>query len=151
MSTRRTPQTSVVDPNTLNLDPYPGFWPNMDPDPDRSSIKLSILKEKNKNNLREKQFSRQKVRYLYLLRAKMSPKEICSQLSHSMLIYILNLTPFVSILSYFYMCGSGSVFRRRIHKAPEYGSNTDPQHCRKPSTPREMSKEKWLKIGSIPV
>ena len=25
---------SVVDPNTLNLDPYPGFWPNLDPDPD---------------------------------------------------------------------------------------------------------------------
>ena len=24
---------SVVDPNTLNLDPYPGFWPNLDPDP----------------------------------------------------------------------------------------------------------------------
>ena len=26
--------TSVVDPNTLNLDPDPGFWPNLDPDPD---------------------------------------------------------------------------------------------------------------------
>ena len=25
--------TSVVDPNTLNLDPDPGFWPNLDPDP----------------------------------------------------------------------------------------------------------------------
>ena len=25
--------TSVVDPNTLNLDPNPGFWPNLDPDP----------------------------------------------------------------------------------------------------------------------
>ena len=24
---------SVVDPNTLNLDPDPGFWPNLDPDP----------------------------------------------------------------------------------------------------------------------
>ena len=23
---------SVVDPNKLNLDPYPGFWPNLDPD-----------------------------------------------------------------------------------------------------------------------
>ena len=23
---------SVVDPNTLNLDPDPGFWPNLDPD-----------------------------------------------------------------------------------------------------------------------
>ena len=28
--------TSVVDPNTLNLelDPDPGFWPHLDPDPD---------------------------------------------------------------------------------------------------------------------
>ena len=25
---------SVVDPNTLNLDPDPGFWPNLDPVPD---------------------------------------------------------------------------------------------------------------------
>ena len=24
---------SVVDPNTLNLDPDPGFWPNLDSDP----------------------------------------------------------------------------------------------------------------------
>ena len=24
---------SVVDPNTLNLDPDPGNWPNLDPDP----------------------------------------------------------------------------------------------------------------------
>ena len=26
-------QGSVVDPNTLNLDPDPGFWPDLDPDP----------------------------------------------------------------------------------------------------------------------
>ena len=28
-------KNSVVDPNTLNLDPDldPGFWPNLDPDP----------------------------------------------------------------------------------------------------------------------
>ena len=25
--------TSVADPNTLNLDPFPGVWPNLDPDP----------------------------------------------------------------------------------------------------------------------
>ena len=30
---RPGPPTSVVDPNTLNLDPDPGFWPNLDPDP----------------------------------------------------------------------------------------------------------------------
>ena len=27
-------ETSVVDPNTLNLDPDPGFCPNLDLDPD---------------------------------------------------------------------------------------------------------------------
>ena len=26
-------RSSVVDPNTLNLDPDPGFWPNLDQDP----------------------------------------------------------------------------------------------------------------------
>ena len=25
--------SSVVDPNILNLDPDPGFWPDVDPDP----------------------------------------------------------------------------------------------------------------------
>ena len=30
----RAGQASVVDPNTLNLDPDPGFWPNLDPAPD---------------------------------------------------------------------------------------------------------------------
>ena len=27
-------KSSVVDPNTLNLDPDPGFWPNLDKNPD---------------------------------------------------------------------------------------------------------------------
>ena len=27
-------KSSVVDPNTLNLDPDPEFWPNLDPDPE---------------------------------------------------------------------------------------------------------------------
>ena len=30
---------SVVDPNTLNLDPDPGFWPNLDPAGSRVSTK----------------------------------------------------------------------------------------------------------------
>ena len=30
-------EISVVDPSTLNLDPVPGFWPNLDPDPDPDS------------------------------------------------------------------------------------------------------------------
>ena len=29
-----TVNPSVVDPNTLNLDPDPEFWPNLDPDPE---------------------------------------------------------------------------------------------------------------------
>ena len=33
-------QTSVVDPHTLNLDPDPEFWPNLDPE---SRVMLSIL------------------------------------------------------------------------------------------------------------
>ena len=28
----------VVDPNTLNLDPDPGFWTNLDPDPGQMRI-----------------------------------------------------------------------------------------------------------------
>ena len=27
-------ETNVMDTNTLNLNPDPDFWPNMDPDPD---------------------------------------------------------------------------------------------------------------------
>ena len=48
-------------------------------------------------------------------------------------IYILNLKSSASILTYICMCGSESEFCIwiRIHEAPEYGSNTDPdpQHC----------------------
>ena len=56
----------------------------------------------------------------------MSPLEIFSQLSHLIVNLYLKSPPFVSILSYLYMCGSGSVFRIRIriHKAPEYGSGS---------------------------
>ena len=43
-----------MDPNTLNLDPDPGFWPNLDPDPD------SGPDPDRENNFREKQFSLQK-------------------------------------------------------------------------------------------
>ena len=68
----------------------------------------------------------------------MSPKEIFNQMSLWIVIYILNLLSFAFILSYIYMCGSGSVFgiRIRIQEAHEYGSNTDPdpqhwfEHCR---------------------
>ena len=41
-----------MDPNTLNLDPDPGFWPNLDPDPDPGpdqfgKKKFKIILEKN--------------------------------------------------------------------------------------------------------
>ena len=55
--------------------------------------------------------------------------ELFSQWVSEGWIYVLNLTPFAFILSYaIYMCGSGSVLgiRIQVHKAPEYGSNTDP-------------------------
>ena len=66
----------------------------------------------------------------------MLPKEILWV--SELWIYILKFTAFAFILSYIYMCGSGSVFgiRIRIQEAHEYGSNTDPdpqhwfEHCR---------------------
>ena len=40
---------SVVDPNTLNLDPDPGFWPNLDPDPELCyQFEKKIILEKKK-------------------------------------------------------------------------------------------------------
>ena len=30
---KKSDKTSVVDPNTFNFDPDPGFWPNLDLDP----------------------------------------------------------------------------------------------------------------------
>ena len=60
-------------------------------------------------------------------------EEIFIQLSLRIVNFCLNLTHFATHLSYIFMCGSGSVLgiRIRIQKAPEYGSNTDPdpQHC----------------------
>ena len=33
MSTNKPITVSVMDTHTLNLDPDPGFWPNLDPNP----------------------------------------------------------------------------------------------------------------------
>ena len=56
-----------MDPNTWNFDLDPGFWPNLDPNPDPGLYcVLSILKEKIQNNFREKLFSLKKVYYLKL-------------------------------------------------------------------------------------
>ena len=89
-----------------------------------------MFRKKIYNNFREKQFLKM---YIFLnCKKKMSSKEFFSELSRCLWIVSLNLklnlVPFASILSYIYICGSGSVFgiRIRIHKAPEYGSNTDP-------------------------
>ena len=34
------PRRCVVDPNALNLDPDPGFWPNLDQDPIQARIRI---------------------------------------------------------------------------------------------------------------
>ena len=79
-----------------------------------STVMLSILKEKLKTIFKKKIFS--------LL------KYIFAQFSYWILNLYLKSYTYVSILSYFYMCRSGSVFyfrlRTRIHKSPEYGSTT---------------------------
>ena len=61
-SAHSSPESSVEDPNTLNLDPDLGFVPIGS----GSRVMLSILKEKIKNNFRAKQFSLQK--YIFLER-----------------------------------------------------------------------------------
>ena len=48
--------SSVVDPNTLILDPDPGFWPNLVPDPDPGpdpdlGYKISFERTKITNKL----------------------------------------------------------------------------------------------------
>ena len=43
-------QGSVVDPDTLNFDPGPEFWPNLDPDSDPNGYVINFEKN-NKNNL----------------------------------------------------------------------------------------------------
>ena len=67
-------------PNTLNFDPYPGFWTILDPDIQGYTLILSILKEKIKNNLREKNLHTKK-NIFYIYKNKMSPKEMFTQLS----------------------------------------------------------------------
>ena len=45
---RKVKQTnSVVDPNTWNLDPDPGFWPNLDPGPDPDNTSTIHFERKN--------------------------------------------------------------------------------------------------------
>ena len=83
------------------------------------------------NNFREEHFSLKKVYFFKTIRTKCHLKKIILvSWVCELWIYILHLIPFVSILSFtgIYMSGSGSVcgIRIRIHKAYEYGSNTDP-------------------------
>ena len=70
---------SVVDPNTFNLDPDPGFWPNLDPDPD-PGLYNQFWKKKFKIILEKNNFLWNK--YIFLnYKNKLSPKEIFNQLS----------------------------------------------------------------------
>ena len=50
---------SVVDPNTLNLDPDPELWPNLDPNPDKGpdpGLCYKFLKKNLKINLEKNMF-----------------------------------------------------------------------------------------------
>ena len=97
---------------------------------------LSILKEIDKNNFREKKIPLKKGYFLTTIRTKCHLQKFVysvETLNSEFKSKILHL--FTSSLSYFYMCGSGSgsVFglRFRIQEAHECGSNMDPdpQHC----------------------
>ena len=71
---------------------------------------------------------KKKVYYLITIRTKCHLKKFLLSWVSELWIYILNLTPcpFTSILSYFYMCGYGSVFgiRIQVQKDPVYGSGS---------------------------
>ena len=76
-----------MDPNTLNLDPDPGFWPNLDQDPDPDpgpdldpGLYNQFWKKKFKIILEKNDFLWNK--YIFLnYKNKLSPKEIFNQLS----------------------------------------------------------------------
>ena len=59
---QRRVKSSVVDSNTLNLDPDPGFWSYLDPDPD-PGLYNQFWKKKSLNNFKEKYFSMKKVNF----------------------------------------------------------------------------------------
>ena len=51
--------SSVVDPNSLNLDPDPEIWPNLDPEPDPGLNDKFLAENKNvKITLEEKPFKK---------------------------------------------------------------------------------------------
>ena len=109
--------TSVVGPNTQNLDPDPEFWPNLDPQMLRFVIHFFNVQ----TVLVEKHFS------FFNYKKIMAPEENISQLSMN---FVFNLTPFASNVSQqqLYMW-----ILIRIHKDADYGSSLnqdpDPQQC----------------------
>ena len=52
IQTFKIPTGSVGDPNTLNLDQDPEFWPNLDPDPDQGFY-YQTWKKRIKNYFRD--------------------------------------------------------------------------------------------------
>ena len=87
-----------------------------------------VILENIKNNFRKKIcFTKCWYQHNLILKNKMSLNIFLLSWVSELWIYILNLAPFISILSHIYTCGS--VFGMiRIQKAPEYGSNTA-WHC----------------------
>ena len=65
--------SSVLHPNTLNLDPDLEFWPNLDPD---SGLCCQFCKKKVKNSYREKQFSKKTHLFLNYKKVPIGPERI---------------------------------------------------------------------------
>ena len=74
-----------------------GFWPNLDPVPDPypGLCILSIMTEKMKNNLREKQFSLNTSVFLRNNSNQMLPKQIFTQLSLFIVNFYLEYFSFI--------------------------------------------------------
>ena len=109
-----------MDPNTLNLDPDPRLWPNLDPYPD-PGLYNQFWGKKFKIILDKKNFLKN-LKHIFFdnYKNKMSPKGIFTQLSLWMWIYLLNLTTFyLHFILYLHVW-------IQIQKDPEYESNTDP-------------------------
>ena len=96
-----------MDPNTLHLDPDPEFWPNLDSDPDPGpGTDLDVINFEEKiinNNFKELFFF----------------KSLSVQSLNCEFIFLKSFTFCLYFILYFYVW-------IQIHKAPEYGSNTDP-------------------------
>ena len=117
----------IVDQNTLNFNLDPELWPNLDPYPGPC-----YQFWKNKKNYFWDNCFLQKSTFCQNYKKKMSPQEICSQLS----LWIVNLClKSCTFCLYFILYLQVWI---RTHKAPECGSTTL-------LSARNTGHESWLK------